>query len=119
MTYGELIETEVEQTPEDAAESLRDLAAQIEAGGELTIESGTESVTVDAPEGVLEVEIELEREPEDDETDEIELELELEWDVEKAPERDEEDSASEHDEEATEHGEDEEGAGSDDNEDEE
>lgn len=90
MTYGELIETEVEQTPEDAAESLRDLAAQIEASDELTIESGTESVTVDAPDGRLEVEIELEREPEDDETDEIELEIELEWYVDSASDDDSE-----------------------------
>jgi len=81
MTYGELIETELEQSPEAAAETLREIANDIAAGGEITIESGDDSVTVQGPKEAVELEIEVEREPEDEGIDEIELEIELEWEV--------------------------------------
>ncbi|MFU8866850.1 amphi-Trp domain-containing protein [Natronococcus sp.] len=75
----ELLEAELEQSPDQAADWLRNLADELEDGEELTVSTDDESVTVALPEDSLEFEVELEREPEDDEYDEIELEIELEW----------------------------------------
>lgn len=74
-----LIEAELDRSPDQAADWLRNLADELEGGGELTVSTDDESVTVDLPDDDLEFEVELEREPEDDEYDELELEIELEW----------------------------------------
>jgi amphi-Trp domain-containing protein len=76
---AELLETELERSPEQAAEWLRELADELEDGEELTVSTNDETVTVELPTDSLEFEVELEREPEDDDHDEIELEIELEW----------------------------------------
>ncbi|AGB36872.1 amphi-Trp domain-containing protein [Natronococcus occultus] len=75
----ELLEAELDQSPDQAADWLRNLADELEDGEELTVSTDDDSVTVALPEDNLEFEVELEREPEDDEYDEIELEIELEW----------------------------------------
>ena len=75
----ELLEAELEQSPEQAADWLRNLADELEDGEELTVSTDDDSVTVALPEDNLEFELELEREPEDNDHDEIELEIELEW----------------------------------------
>ena len=89
MTYGELLEAELEQSPEMAADWLRELADELEAGDELTVSTDDDSVTVELPTDTLEFDLELEREPEDDDHDEIELEIELEWLVPSAGSDDE------------------------------
>ena len=81
MSDEELIDSEVEQSLEDAVSDLRALTNQLEASGdELTIEYGNESATVPAPTGAVEFEVEIEREVDDDGV-EVEVELELEWHV--------------------------------------
>lgn len=80
MEYGELIEVESVQSPAEVADVLRSVADALDAGEELTVEGGGESVTVAAPTDQLEFEVELEREPGDGGPDELELEFELEWD---------------------------------------
>ena len=80
MSDDDLLDTEVEQSPEDAAAFLRDVAEKLESGAELTVAAGEESATVEPPAADLEVEIELEREEGyGGEPDEVELEIELEW----------------------------------------
>jgi amphi-Trp domain-containing protein len=81
MTYDDLINTTVRQSPKAVAEVLRNLADNLENGEEFTVSAGGESGTVGAPRDVLDVELELEREDEYGEIDEIELEIELEWRV--------------------------------------
>jgi amphi-Trp domain-containing protein len=64
----------------EVAQYLRTVADHLEAGGEFTLESGTESVTLTPPRRV-EFEVEVERETsESGSSAEIELEFELEWD---------------------------------------
>lgn len=74
MTYGELLEADLEQSPELAADWLRELAGELEDGDELTVSTGDDSVTVELPTDTLEFEVEIEREAKDDDRDEIELE---------------------------------------------
>jgi amphi-Trp domain-containing protein len=85
----EVLEVELEQSPESAADLLRELADELEGSETLTIANDGHSETVELPTDSLEFEVELEREPEDDDHDEIELEIELEWLVSKADEDDE------------------------------
>ena len=75
----EVLEVELEQSPESAADLLRELADELEGSETLTIARDGDSETVELPTDSLEFEVELEREPEDDDHDEIELEIELEW----------------------------------------
>ena len=89
MSDDDLLDTEVEQSPEDAAAFLRDVAEKLESGEELTVQAGEESATVDPPGGEIEVEVELEREEGyGGEPDEVELEIELEWAVEASSDAD-------------------------------
>ncbi|WP_265111151.1 amphi-Trp domain-containing protein [Halosolutus halophilus] len=88
MSYGELLETEREQTPAEVADWLRAFADDLDGTGDLTVAGDDESVTIDRPDETLEFELEVEREPGDD-ADEIELEIELEWDVPPAETADE------------------------------
>jgi len=67
----------VERT--DVAAYLRTIADRLEAGGPLTLESGTDSISVDIP-STVEFEVKVEREGPTDAPGEIGFELELEWD---------------------------------------
>ena len=89
MPAEELIDAEAHLEVAAVADRLRELAEQLEAGVELTVDLAGESVTVPAPQGTVEYEVELEREP-----DEYELEIELEWPTE-APTLDDEASLEE------------------------
>jgi len=74
-----LFEDERRLTRTDVASYLRTIADRLETGEALTLETGTDSVTVDVPREV-EFEVKVEREGPADAVGELGLELELEWD---------------------------------------
>jgi amphi-Trp domain-containing protein len=74
------LETETRQTPEQAAQMLRDIAEEISSGEEITVEGNNASITV--PGTVEEISTELEAEHEiKGEYDQVEVEVELEWTI--------------------------------------
>jgi amphi-Trp domain-containing protein len=78
MTETVLFESERMSSRADVAAYLRAVADKLESGEAVTLEAGSESVTLDPPETV-EFEVKAEHEgPEGD--GELGLELELEWD---------------------------------------
>ncbi len=78
MTETVLFEIEQQSSLADVATYLRNVAEKLESGEQVTLEAGTERVTLDPPETV-EFEVKAEHEgPEG--TGELSLELELEWD---------------------------------------
>jgi amphi-Trp domain-containing protein len=78
MVETVLFESERMSTLSDVATYFRTVADKLESGESVTLETGTESVTLDPPETV-EFEVKAEHEgPEGD--GELSLELEIEWD---------------------------------------
>jgi amphi-Trp domain-containing protein len=78
MAETVLFESERMSTLSDVATYFRTVADKLESGESVTLETGTESVTLDPPETV-EFEVKAEHEgPEGD--GELSLELEIEWD---------------------------------------
>lgn len=74
-----LFETESKQARADVASYLRTVADRLEAGGELTLEAGGQSVTVDPPDRPT-FEVKVEREtPSGGGQAELSIEFELEW----------------------------------------
>ena len=74
-----LFETESKQTRSDIATYLRQIADNLDAGEEITLQAGSESVTVDPPAQPT-FEIKVEREGPEGGPYERSIELELEWD---------------------------------------
>lgn len=72
-----LFKTESSRTRNEIAEYLRRVADSLDDGGELSLEAGTESVTVNPPERP-EFEVKVEREGPDNRP-EIGIEFEIEW----------------------------------------
>jgi amphi-Trp domain-containing protein len=74
------LETETRQSPEQAAQMLRDIADEISSGEEITVEGNNASITV--PGTVEEIDTELEAEHEiKGEYDQVEVEVELAWTI--------------------------------------
>jgi amphi-Trp domain-containing protein len=78
MTETVLFESERMSSRADVAAYLRRVADKLESGEAVTLEAGSESVTLDPPETV-EFEVKAEHEGPDG-NGELGLELELEWD---------------------------------------
>jgi len=74
-----LFKTERMQTRDEVAEYLRAVADKLDSGGDITLETGSESVTMDPPNSV-EFEVKAEREGPQSGPGELSIELELEWD---------------------------------------
>ncbi|WP_436910368.1 amphi-Trp domain-containing protein [Halosimplex marinum] len=74
-----LFEDERQLTRTNVAAYLRTVADRLETGEPLTLETGSDSITVDVPREV-EFEVKIEREGPADGAGELGLELELEWD---------------------------------------
>lgn len=73
-----IFETEREQTRGEIAATLRSVADKLDAGEDITIRAGEESVSLDVPERPT-FEIKAEREGRPPST-ELSVEFELEWD---------------------------------------
>jgi amphi-Trp domain-containing protein len=82
MPEETLFEFERDMDTAEVAQYLRTVADHLESGGEFTLESGNESVTLTPPRRV-EFEVEVERETSTSGSSEIEIEFELEWDEKK------------------------------------
>ena len=74
-----LFKTEQKATRADVATYLRTVADKLDAGGDITLEQGGESVTMDPP-NTVEFEVKAEHEGPKD-AGELSIEFELEWDV--------------------------------------
>jgi len=74
-----LFESEAMHTRSDVASYLRQVADSLDAGNEITLKAGGESVTMDPPETV-EFEVKAEREGPTGTSGELSVEFELEWD---------------------------------------
>ncbi|MCT9094552.1 amphi-Trp domain-containing protein [Haloarchaeobius sp. HME9146] len=80
MPEETLFEFERDMTTSEVAQYLRTVADRLDSGGEFTLESGGDSVTLSPP-GRVEFEVEIERETsKSGKSPEIELEFALEWD---------------------------------------
>jgi len=74
-----LFEVESDMTRADIASILRDTADKLDAGGEITIDAGGDSITVDPP-ATTEFEVKVERETKTGQSEgELSIEFELEW----------------------------------------
>jgi amphi-Trp domain-containing protein len=74
-----LFESESVQNRSDVAAYLRQVADSLEAGGEITLSAGSQSVTMDPPSS-LTFEVKAEREGPTDAPGELSIEFEIEWD---------------------------------------
>jgi amphi-Trp domain-containing protein len=75
-----LFEVESDMTRADIASILRDTADKLDAGDEITIDAGGDSITVNPP-GTSEFEVKVERETRTGQSEgELSIEFELEWD---------------------------------------
>jgi amphi-Trp domain-containing protein len=74
------LETETEQSPEEAAEMLRDIADEIASGEDITVEGNNAAITVPGTVEKLGSELEVEHEIKG-KYDQVELELEFEWTI--------------------------------------
>ena len=74
-----IFETERRQGRSEVGALLRDVADRLDGGGELTLSSGDDSVTLAVP-AELTFEVKAERETGGD-PDELSVEFELEWEV--------------------------------------
>lgn len=74
-----LFESESKQERSEIAAYLRKIADNLESGGEITLQKGDESVTVDPPTAPT-FEVKVEREGPEGGPYERSIELELEWD---------------------------------------
>jgi amphi-Trp domain-containing protein len=79
MPEETLFESESHQTRGEVADYLRAVADALEAGGELTLSAGGQSISVDPP-NRIEFEVEVEREGPAGGSGELSVEFELEWD---------------------------------------
>ena len=73
-----LFESESTRSRADVADYLRTVADRLEAGGDLTLSAGGESVSMTVPDGA-EFEVKAEREGPADGPKERSVEFELEW----------------------------------------
>jgi amphi-Trp domain-containing protein len=74
-----LFETERMQSRNEVASYLRTVADKLDGTDSITLNAGSQSVTVDPPSQV-EFEVKVEREGPTDGTGELSIEFELEWD---------------------------------------
>ena len=74
-----LFESESRRSRSEIATYLRTVADSLEAGGDLTLSAGEQSVTMEPPERPT-FEVKAEREGPDGEPGELSIEFELEWD---------------------------------------
>lgn len=74
-----LFETETVQDRTDVAAYLRQVADTLDAGGEVSLSAGEQSITIVPPERVT-FEVKAEREGPAEGPGELSLEFELEWD---------------------------------------
>jgi amphi-Trp domain-containing protein len=74
-----LFESERKESLAAVADYLRSVADKLDSGSSVTLEAGSESVTLTPPDTV-EFEVKAEREGPTDGTGELSLELEIEWD---------------------------------------
>jgi len=74
-----LFETEEMQSRDSVAEYLRTVADKLDVGEEITLEAGSDAVTLDPP-AQVEFEVKAEREGPADAPGELSIEFELEWD---------------------------------------
>jgi amphi-Trp domain-containing protein len=74
-----LFKSESDQSRADIASYLRTVAEKLESGGDVTLQSGGESVTLDPPARPT-FEVKAEREGPTDRPGELSIEFELEWD---------------------------------------
>lgn len=81
------LETETKQSPEQAAQMLRNIADEIDSGEEITVEGNSGSITVPGTNEKLTTELEAEHEIKG-KYDQVEIEVELEWTI--VPEESEE-----------------------------
>jgi amphi-Trp domain-containing protein len=79
MPEETLFTSESVQSRADIAAYLRQVADTLEAGGEITLRAGGESITMNPPES-LTFEVEAEREGPTGQPGELSIEFELEWD---------------------------------------
>lgn len=77
MPEETLFKTESARSRDEIADYLRRVADSLDGGGELSLQSGAESVTVDPPERP-EFEVKVEREGPDDRPEKS-IEFEIEW----------------------------------------
>ena len=80
-----LFKSESGQSREEIATYLRTVAENLESGGAITLNSGSESVTLDPPANPT-FEVKSEREGPTDAPGELSVEFELEWDENDAGE---------------------------------
>jgi amphi-Trp domain-containing protein len=73
-----LFKSESDMTRGDVAEYLRAVADKLEAGGDMTLSAGGESVTMEVP-ASAEFEVKAEREGPQGGPKELSVEFELEW----------------------------------------
>ena len=78
MTEKTELETEMTNSPREAAEMLRDIADEIDSGEDITVEGNSGSITVPGTVDRIETELEAEHEIRG-EHDKVEVEVELEW----------------------------------------
>jgi amphi-Trp domain-containing protein len=74
-----LFESESKQTRAEMADYLRQVADSLEAGDDLTLRAGDQSVTLSPP-ASAEFEVKAEREHDGSGTGELSVEFEIEWD---------------------------------------
>ena len=74
-----LFKSESDQTREDIATYLRQVADNLESGNDISLKAGSESVTLDPPARPT-FEVKAEREGPADGPGELSIEFELEWD---------------------------------------
>ncbi|WP_136715599.1 amphi-Trp domain-containing protein [Halorientalis salina] len=80
-----LFETERRQSTSSVAEYLRAVADKLDAGGSITLDAGSQSVTMNPPDDV-EFEVKAEREGPSEGPGELSIEFELEWDEDRSGE---------------------------------
>jgi amphi-Trp domain-containing protein len=78
-----LFETESVQNRSEIAAYLRQVADSLDAGGDITLRAGDQSITMDPP-PTLTFEVKAEREGPSGEPGELSVEFELEWDEDDA-----------------------------------
>lgn len=74
------LESETEQSPESAADLLREVADEISADGAITVEGDGASMTVPGTADDLDTELEVEHRVRD-EYDQVAIEIDLEWTI--------------------------------------
>jgi amphi-Trp domain-containing protein len=79
MPEERLFKSESAQSREEIAAYLRQVADSLEAGGDITLRAGDQSITMDPPPS-LTFEVQVEREGPSGELGELSIEFELEWD---------------------------------------